>query len=197
MAGDIASLAFVKDRLELAGPNGHQIHRARATDRTVALVKKWMAISSALKAARQATICHCEAIEGKNGIVSLKVADRAGFETLQAQIRGQAGELAAVEDGIKKLDAMGEMWYSDLEDQCGRLGRVELVERQQIANMSAAYIQRGGRSGKTPDEILASEPEFNRLKKISEDQITQAKEQLAKLRPQLEEVRGMLEAVGC
>ncbi len=197
MAGDIASLAFMLARLELAGANGNMINRARANDRTVALVKKWMAISSALKAARQATISHCEAIEGKNGIVSLKVADRAGFEALQAQIQGQAGELAAVEDGIKKLDAMGELWYSDLEDQCGRLGRVELVERQQIARMSAAYIQKGSNSGKTPDEILANEPEFNRLKKISEDQITQAKEQLAMLRPKLAEVRGILEAVGC
>jgi hypothetical protein len=43
---------FFKDREELAGPNGMMLKRSRCQDRTVAVVKKSLAISAVLKAAR-------------------------------------------------------------------------------------------------------------------------------------------------
>jgi len=193
---EIESLKFFRDRVELAGPDGHAINRVKSKDRTVSLVRKWMAIASALKDFRQSTTSFCEAIENKNGVVSLKVVDRAGFDALQAQIQQKAKELAAVEDAIKKLDSFGELWYNELESSCGSWGRVEHVENAQIARMSAGYLQKGANSGKTPEEIL-SDPEFIRLKKLSEDQIAQAAEQLKVLRPRLEAIKSILEAVNC
>ena len=43
---------FFKDREELAGPNGMMLKISRCQDRTVAVVKKSLAISAVLKAAR-------------------------------------------------------------------------------------------------------------------------------------------------
>jgi hypothetical protein len=197
MAGDIESLAFFKDRVERAGSNGYQINRVTCNDRTVAVVKRWMALNDELKTARAATMQTLEASEGKGGIVVLKIADKPRFDGLQATISSHNEQISALEKAIKRLDEMGGPWYSELSDRVGGCGRVELIEKQQIARMSAGYLQKASNSGKTPDEILSSDPEFIRLKALSEEQITQANEQLKTLRPQLAEIDSILKAVGC
>ena len=193
------NLKFFKDREALAGPDGFQLGH-RHEDRTVSVVKKWIALSTALKAARQATISHCEVIEGKNGIVSLRVADRAGFETLQAQIKAQSEELTAVEAAICKLDEIangGELWFGDVEFQCGNYGNVEGFERRRLANLASATLSRQMNSGKTAEEILSEDEEYQRISKIAEEQIANANKQLETLRPKLEEMKQLLADAGC
>jgi hypothetical protein len=87
--------------------------------------------------------------------------------------------------------------FTEINDQVGILGRSEHVERQQIANMSAGYLQRHANSGKTPDEILAADPEFQRLKGLCEKRIEQSKAKLAELKPKRDRLKGVLESVGC
>jgi septal ring factor EnvC (AmiA/AmiB activator) len=123
--------------------------------------------------------------------------DRERFDGLQEAIKAYSGQLKALDEAIKRLDETGGLWFSDLEDQIGQFGRVEGQERRQIANMTAAYIQRRANSGKTPDEILSDDPEFQRLKAICENAIKASDEMLAELRPKLAEMKQLLESVGC
>lgn len=194
----IEDLKFFTDRLELAGPDGAMINRARAADRTTAVIKKWIAVSGELKQARQATISFCEAVEGKGSIISLRVADRPGFEAIQAQIKAQSGELDRIEHVIKALDDLGpDTWFTDLEDMVGSYGRVEFGERQRLANMASSVLSRRMSTGKTTEEILASDEDYQKLNRIAEEQISDANKQLSTLRPKLEAVRALLESVGC
>lgn len=193
------NLKFFKDREALAGPDGFQLGH-RHEDRTVSVVKKQIALSTELKAARQATISHCEAIEGKNGIVNLRVVDRAGFEALQAQIKAQSEELTAVEAAITGLDEIangGELWYEELEYTVGGLGNTEGHERRRLANLASAALSRQMNSGLPADEILKADPEYQRIKGIAEEQIANANKQLAVLRPKLAEMKRLLDGVGC
>ncbi len=195
----IENLKFFKDREALAGPDGFQLGH-RHEDRTVFLVKKQIALSTELKAARQATISHCEAIEGKNGIVNLRVADRAGFEALQAQIKAQSEELTAVESAICKLDDIangGELWYRDIEFQCGNYGNAEGFERRRLANLASAVLTRRMNTGKSTEEILAEDEEYQHISKVAEEQISNANKQLAVLRPKLAEMKQLLVGAGC
>lgn len=196
----ITDLKFFKDRLELAGQNGYQINRARSADRTTLVIKKYLALSSSLPQARQATISHCEAVEGKGGIISLRIVDRPGFEALQAQIQAQSEELAAIEAAIKELDSLagdGELWFNDLETSVGGYGRTEIGENQRLANLASATLARKVHSGKPADQILAEDDEYQRFSKIAKEQIDNANRQLETLRPKLEELTRLLESVGC
>lgn len=194
----IENLKFFKDRLELAGPDGRQINRPRADDRTTSVIRKYLNVSSALKQARQATISHCEAIEGKGGIVSLRVVDRPAFEALQAQIKAESAERAALETVIKALDDLGpDTWYSDIEDAAGSFGRVEFGENARLSNLASATLARRMNTGKPSSQILAEDDEYQRFSRIASDQIADANRQLAILRPKLEAMRAILESVGC
>ena len=197
MAGDIESLPFFKDRVELAGPQGAAINRIKCNDRTVLLIRKWQSLNMELKAARSETMSCLEASEGKGGAVVLKIADRPRFDSLQATISSHNEQIAALETAIRRLDAMGELWFSDLEYECGSYGRVEVGERRRIANMGAAVLQRRANTGKPTDEILAEDPEFQRLKGVCENTISDANKRLETLRPRLEEMKAILEGVGC
>lgn len=195
----IENLKFFKDREALAGADGFQLGH-RHEDRTVSVVKKWIALSTELKAARQATISHCEVIEGKNGIVSLRVVDRAGFEALQAQIKARSEELTAVESAICKLDEIangGELWFEELEYAVGSLGNTEGHERRRLANLASATLSRRMNTGKSTEEILSEDEEYQRIKGIAEEQISNANKQLAVLRPKLETMKTLLNGVGC
>lgn len=193
----IEDLKFFKDRVELAGPDGMQINRVRAQDRTVTMVKKWQSLNVALKAARAETMTTLSAKPGKAGAVVLEIADKPRFDALQAAIAGHEEQITALEEAARKLDEMGGPWFSDLNDQVGGLGRVEVVERRQIANMTAGYIQRRANSGQTPEQILSADPEFQRLKNMGEATIKDANEKLLELRPKLEQINSILKAVGC
>lgn len=195
----ISDLKFFKDRLELAGENGFQLG-SRSRDRTTAVIRKYLALSASLPQSRQATISHCEAVEGKGGIISLRVVDRAGFEALQSEIKAQSDELAACEAAIKELDKLaggGELWYSDLETSVGSYGRTETGENQRLANLASATLARKVHSGKPADQILAEDDEYQRLSKIAKEQIDTANRQLAIMRPKLEAMKAILVSVGC
>lgn len=196
----ITNLKFFMDREQLAGEHGYQLGGVRSRDRTTAVIRKYLALSSSLPASRQATISNCEAVEGKGGIIALRVVDRAGFDLLQSQIEAESEELAAVEDAIKKLDALaagGELWYSDLETTVGSYGRTETGENQRLANLASATLARKVHSGLPADQILSQDDEYQRFSKIAIEQIDNANRQLAALRPKLEAVRSILGSVGC
>jgi hypothetical protein len=195
----IETLRFFQDRLDLAGPDGAMIHRARAADRTTAVIRKYIDVNSALKDARQATISHCEAIEGKGGVVSLRVADRPGFEALQSHIRAKSEELAleAAISELDKLAAGAELWYSDLEDMVGSYGRVEFGENARLSNLAGNILQRKARQGIPADEILEADQDYQHMLKVTKEQIDIANKQLATLRPKLDEMKRLLEGVGC
>jgi hypothetical protein len=193
----IEDLKFFKDREALAGPHGNQINQARTKDRTVSVVRKAIGLSKSLKDARQATLGHCEAIEGKNGIVSLKVADRPAFEALQAQIKAQSEELVAIEAVSQKLDELGGDWWQDIEDGCGSYGRTEFSERQRLANLASATLSRRMNTGKPPEQILAEDEDYQKFSRITSEQISIANAKLAVLRPRLAEMKQLLDSVGC
>jgi hypothetical protein len=196
----ITDLEFFAGRLELAGENGMMINRVRAQDRTVNLIKKYLALSKSLPQTRQATISNCEAVEGKGGIISLRVVDRPGFEALQSEIKAQSEELAACEAAIMELDKLaagGELWYSDLETSVGSNGRTEIGENQRLSNLASATLARKVHSGKPADQILAEDDEYQRLSKIAKEQIDIANKQLETLRPKLNELTRLLALVGC
>jgi hypothetical protein len=188
---------FFEEREALAGPDGWQIHQTRSKDRTVSVVRKAISLSKSLKDARQATLGLCEATEGKNGIVSLHVVDRPGFEALQAQIKAQSEELALIESVIKRLDEMGGDWWQDIEDTVGSLGRTEHGENARLNNLASSVLTRRRNTGKTTEEILAADEEYQRFSKIASEQISNANRQLAALRPKLAEMKQLLESVGC
>jgi hypothetical protein len=189
---------FFKDRLELAGPNGRMINRIKAQDRTVDVIRKWQSVSAALKEARAETMTCISARPGKGKGVIFEVMDEERFASLQETIAGQEEQLAALDGAIKTLDNMGpDVWFGELNDKVGMYGRTETTERRQIANMSAAYIQRRANTGKSVEEILAADPEVQRLKALGEKTIRDANELLAELRPRLEELTRILEGVGC
>ena len=194
----ITDLRFFKERPELAGPDGYQISRSRAADRTTAVIRKYIDVNAALKDARQATISHCEAVEGKGGVVSLRVADRPGFEALQSQIKAKSEDLAALEQAIKALDGMGpDTWFTDIEDQVGSYGRVEAGENSRLSHLASSVLSRKMYQGKPADQLLAEDEEYMRLSAIAKEQIDNANRQLETLRPKLEAMRASLEAVGC
>jgi hypothetical protein len=193
----IESLKFFNDRIELAWVDGYHINPGRSKDRTVSVVRKAIDLSTALKAARQATISHCEAIEGKTDIVGLKVVDRPGFEAIKAQIKALSEERAAIEAVIQGLDELGGDWYQDIEDQCGSYGRVEFAERQRLANLASSVLSRRMNTGKTTEQILADDEEYKKFSRIAEEQIANANKQLETLRPKLAEMKQLLESVGC
>jgi hypothetical protein len=193
---DIASLPFVRGRLELASPNGFQLG-PKSRDRTVLVIQKWMAEGAALREARAETMSCLEARPATKGNgVSFEVMDRPKFDSLQEEIKVHNEALAGLETAIKALDKMGDIWFADLADQVNQLARTEGQETRQIANMSAGYIQRRANSGKLPEDILKADPEFQRLKNLCEARIKTANEKLATLRPRLEEIQSILEAVG-
>lgn len=192
----VESLNFFKERAELAGPNGFQISRAHA-DRTVDVVRKWLMVGESLRAARSETMGCLEALSGKGGKVELAIADPDRFNALQESIEAHREGMEALETAIRELDAMGAPMFEELNYKVGSLGHSEHAERQQIANMSAAYIQRRANSGKTPDEILAADPEFQRLKGLCEKRMEQSKARYAELKPKLDQMKAILESVGC
>ena len=193
----IESLPFLKDRIELAGSDGFQINRIQAQDRTVAVVRKWQTLNAELRAARRDTLECCEAMPGKGNSVNLSIVDKDRFDSLQASIEAHNKQIAALEAAIRALDAQGGLWFSELEDTAAYLGRSEGVENRQIATMTAGYLQRRANSGKTPDQILAEDPDFQRLKNLCESRIKVSKEAYAIEKPKLEALRAILESVGC
>ena len=105
--------------------------------------------------------------------------------------------MEALETAIRELDDMGAPMFEELNDKVGRLGHSEHAERRQIANMTSGYLARRANSGKTPDEILAADPEYNRLKTLCEKRIEQSNKQHAELKPKLDKMKAILESVGC
>ncbi|NBJ15762.1 MAG: hypothetical protein FNP40_09360 [Dehalobacter sp. 4CP] len=192
----IESLNFFKERVELAGPNGFQISRAHA-DRTVAVVRKFLESRDSLRTARQETMTCLAALPGKGGKVELAIADPDRFNALQESIEAHSECMEALETAIRELDAMGAPMFEELNYKVGSLGHSEHAERQQIANMTSGYLARRANSGKTPDEILAADPEYNRLKALCEKRIEQSNKQHAELKPKLDQMKAILESVGC
>jgi hypothetical protein len=133
-------------------------------------------------------------------VVSLRVADRPGFEALQGEIRAKSEELAVLDAAISELDKLAagaELWYTDIEAQVGSYGRTETGENQRLANLASATLARKVHSGKPADLILAEDDEYQRLSKIAKEQIENANKQLETLRPKLDELKRLLEGVGC
>ena len=193
----IENLKFFKDRLELAGPDGYQMG-IRSKDRTVIPVKKWMAVSAALRQARADTMTTLTAKPGKGGAVVLEVADKERFTALQEQIAGHEEQLKKLEGAIMALDELGpDIWYSDIEDMAGSYGRVEFGENTRLSNLASATLARRMNTGKPSSQILAEDDEYQRFSRIANEQIADANKQLAILRPKLESMKVVLESVGC
>ena len=195
----IGSLKFFKDREALAGPDGFQIH-PHHKDRTVAAIRKYLDVSAVLRQARGDTMGCISARPGKGRAITFEVMDSERFAALQEAIASHEEQLAALDQAITKLDEMagdGELWFSDLEYTVGGLGNTEGHERRRLAHMASAVLAKGMRSGKTPDEILKDDADYQTLFQITETQIKQANEQLAVLRPKLAEMKAILESVGC
>jgi hypothetical protein len=197
MAG-VESLKFFIDRLELAGPDGFQLG-ARSRDRTVDVIRKWQTTSAALRQARSDTMLCLSARPGKGRTVSFEVVDEERFNALQEAITGHEEQIKALEHAIRELDALangGELWYSDLESMVGSYTGTEGGEHRRLAHLASAILSRKMNSGKTTEDILAEDEEYQRFSKIAEEQIENANKELAKLRPALEQARTILEAVG-
>lgn len=190
----IEACKFYLSRKDLA--NGAHVGLA-SSDRTVALVRKWQQTSESLRAARAETLTCFVVSPAKSGKFELSLVDEDRFNTLQESIEAHNEELERLEKAVRDLDAIDAPMFLEINDQVGIHGRSEHVERQQIANMTSAYLQRRANTGKTPDEILAADPEFQRLKGLCEKRIEQSKSKLAELKPKRDQMKAILESVGC
>ena len=195
----IENLKFFQDREALAGPDGFQLGH-RHEDRTVGVVRRYLEVSTALKANRLATMETLTAKLGESGAVVLEVADKERFASLQEAIAGHEEQIKALEDAICKLDEIAsgcELWYEELEYTVGGLGNTEGHERRRLANLASVVLTRQMNSGKSTEEILAEDEEYQRISKIAEEQIANANKQLETLRPKLAEMKAILVSVGC
>jgi chromosome segregation ATPase len=194
----IAELPFVAQRLALLQPGQHSaLDRKRVGDRTVLLIARWKILSENLPMIRAATLDCCEAVEAKGGAVTLKVFDRPKFANHKAAIREHEEQIAALEGAIRKLDEMHAGFVGELQDTRSSLSSVEPQQRQLLSGVAATALQRGARLRQTPEVILGQDQIYQAQKAKVEGQIATAKENLAKVEPEIEKIEAILSGVGC
>jgi len=186
-------------RLPLLQPSlKDPISAKRATDRTVGPIRRWRVLTENLPMIRMQTMTTLEATEGKSGAVTLRVCDREKFDALQKTIKDYQEQIAVLEEGIRKLDAIGaDLWIDDLQSRLSSLAATKAQQRKVLATWANAAISKPVYRGLTPEEILGKDELYLHHKQLCEAQISKAKAEYDALLPvveKTEEVLGSLQA---
>jgi chromosome segregation ATPase len=194
----IEELPFMRARLPLIQPGLRDPHdRRHAGDRTVGLVGRWRALSDTLPKIRAATLACCEAVESKTGAVSLRVFDRPKFANHKAAIIEHEEQIARLETAILGLDEMHAGFLYELQDTRSSLAATEAQQQQLLSTHAAAALQRGARLRQSPEAVMEADQLYQNQKATIERQIATAKQNLAKLAPEIEKIEAILSGVGC
>lgn len=201
MAGDVSTLALVKDRLPLIDYHGNNANdQKHSQDRTVALVRKWAGTVDALKAARSAGLQTLEVTEGKGGAVVLKIADRPRFDALQQTIASHQEQIAKIEAAIIALDQIIESnglapgYFADLQHRLSSSSGSIYQQKSNITKWLTFHTQKNPRM---PPEDVLKLPEFVAKRAEAEKIIKADEAYLAKFKPIVDEIEGILASVGC
>jgi hypothetical protein len=194
----IEQLPFMRVRLPLCAPGlTGSLDRKRAGDRTVHLAGRWKILSDDLPKIRAQTVTCLQATEGKNGALVLKIADRPKFDALKKSIADYEEHIANTEDAIRELDGMHAGFLSEMQDTRSSLEAVEAQQQQLLSSHAAAALQRGARLRQSPEKVLEADQLYQDKKATIERQIATAKQNLAKLAPEIAKIESILAGVGC
>ena len=193
----IEELPFVAQRLPLLQPGLRDANdRRRAQDRTCGLVGRWKVLSDTLPKIRAATLACCEAVEAKGGAVTLKVFDRPTFINHKAAIKEHEEQIGNLESAIRELDEMHAGFLSEMQDTRSSLATIEGQQRQMLSGVAANTLQRGARLRQSPEAILQADEIYQETRKRVESQVATAKQNLAKLEPEIAKIESILAGVG-
>lgn len=193
----LEELPFVRARLGLITPQSDAVSRQRSQDRTVGLVRKWKVLSENLPMIRSSTLSALEVVEGKAGAVSLQIFDRPKYDAIQSSIRETSEEITKLEQAMRELDGMHAGFLSELHNTRSALSGVENQQHVMLGTWAAAAIRRGANSRNSVEDILATDQIYQSKKSKVDSQISNAKENLAKVLDQIAKIEGVLDAVGC
>jgi hypothetical protein len=105
----VSELTFVTLRLPLLQPQSDLVARKRAQDRTMTVIMKWSILCENLSMMRSQTLSCLEALEGKVGAVTLRIHDRAKFDSLQESIKQTSEQIGSLESAIRELNELARL----------------------------------------------------------------------------------------
>ena len=193
----VEELPFVRARLALLQPQSDAVSRQRAQDRTVLLVAKWKILNETLPMIRSSTLSTLEAVEGKAGVVSLRICYREKYDAIQKSIKETTGGITELEQASRELDEMHAGFLSEIHNTRSSLLGVENQQRAMLNTWASSAIQRGANTRKSVEDILANDQLYQGTKSKVEFQISNAKKALDKLSPEIEKIESILASVGC
>jgi len=190
----LEELPFVRVRL---APQRDAVGRQRAQDRTALLVAKWKILRENLPMIRASSLSCCEAVEGKAGVVTLRIFDRPKYDAIQASIKETVELITKLDQAARELDAMHAGFLSELHNTRSSLQGVENQQRAMLNTFASAAIQRGTNSRKSVEDILADDQLYQGRKTNVEFQIKTAKAGLEKILADIERIESILSTCGC
>lgn len=197
--GNVESLPFVTLRRPLLRDGiTDAIDKKRKQDRTVQLVMKWETLRETLPRVRAQTLTCLEAVEGKGGVVTLKIFDRPKWDQVQKSIAALTADLESIEAAIRELDSFAATEYLfALHDTRTSLGGVEAHSRAVLTSEASAALLRGQRRGHAVEEALEKDEIYQSRKKRVESQVETAKKSLASVSETIAKIDKILAGVGC
>lgn len=193
----ISELPFMRVRLDLLQPQRDAVGRQRAQDRTALLVAKWKILNETLPMIRSSTLSTLEAVEGKAGVVSLRICYREKYDAIQKSIKETTEGITELEQAARELDEMHAGFLSEMRNTRSSLLGVENQQRAMLNTWASSAIQRGANSRKSIEDILSGDQLYQGRKAKVEFQISNAKKALDTLSPEIEKIETILASVGC
>ena len=194
----VEELPFMRVRLPLLQPNQKDLIAVkRANDRTVALVRRYAILTENLPMVKSQTMSCFEAVEGKNGAVSLRICNRAKFDAIKQSVADMEEEQSRLEQAIRELDALRCGYLSEMQDARSSLAAIEGQQRQMLSGIAAGALQRGGNRRQDPEAVLQGDQLYQQRKTQAESQIATAKKALDVLIPKIEKIEAILSTCGC
>ena len=192
---NIEGLPFVRARLSLEG-RGDPVSRKRATDPTSGPVREWRVLMDSLPMVRSQTVSCLEAVEGKGGVVSLKVCDKPKFDNIQQTIASTVKRIVILEAAITKLDEIGpDLWLDELNARLSSAKGIEVQQMERLRAVAAGVTAKPIYRGLGPEEALKRDEQYQRQKAIAESQISGAKADISRLEPVAARIREILESL--
>jgi chromosome segregation ATPase len=194
----IGELPFVTQRLALLLADPHDANaRQHAQDRTSQAVFKWKILTDQLPKIRSSTTSCLEAVEGKGGAITLRIANREQYDTTQAAITEHTDQIIALERAIRELDALHCGWLDEMRGQRDSLSAVENQQRAMLTSWATSALQKKVHARMSAEDVLAKDEIYQDKKAKVESQIARAKTALDALIPQIEKIEDILRGVGC
>jgi len=193
----LEELPFVQLRRSLFESND-LVAIKRQQDRTTKLILRVDILQETIPKIRSSTLSCCEAVEGKNGAVAIRIFDEQKWANLQESLKTFNTDLVACEAAIRELDSFAATDYLEaLLDTRSNLSGTERTLQNMLSAEAQAAIARGRQRGQFVDDALATDQIYCRKKKLAEDQTARAKKALASVNERIKRIDNILSSVGC